>query len=311
MNENELLSQLDKLENEAQLIGTPDERDAQLSRIAHMKEYFGDDSIVSSLELEKIMDSEPPAKKVMSGWANLDALTEGFTYEQLIVLSAQEKSGKTAFALQLIERMQDENPCCFLFEQSPKEIIRQFKDQGRPIPFFYTPKSNTQNALKWIQERAMEAMVKHNSRVFVIDNFDWIEKSAGRNQTSEEVYRQILIDIKNFCKQFKVIVILIAHTVKLPVEQIPQPNDIKGSGAFKQIADTVLILWRKTQEQKIEGTKTKTHMRTNKTLVHVAENRRVGRNGYAQFTYNKEGRYVEDSWDSGLDATNSFDNWNQ
>lgn len=278
-------------------------RKERLARIEHLRGYAGDDRIVSTKELQDIIAAEPATHVIPSGLAPLDALIGGFTYEQLVVLSAQEKSGKTAFALDLVNRMAKENPTCFLFEQSPREIVRQLRDQGRPVPHFYTPLSNVESGWDWIVQRALESMVKHGSRIFVIDNFDWLEKNTKkRYNTTEEMCKDMLLTIKNFCKQYEVVVILIAHTVKMPVEQVPQANDIKGTAAFKQIADMVLLLWRVVTAEKVGTTKSKTYTKGNETLLNVAANRRTGREGFIKLIYDN-GTYTADEFDTATAAT--------
>ncbi len=282
------------------------DRDEQLGRIKGLWEnYRGEDRMVSSYELAEMMESEPPQKKINSGFIGLDELTGGFTYEQLIVLSAQEKTGKTTFALQLIGNMEQEQPACFLFEQSPKEIIRQMKSRGQKIPYFVTPLANVDNKYEWFEKRALEAMVKKGSRVFLIDNVDWLQKEYGYNQRTDEAVKDLLLKLKDFCIRWQVIVILIAHVKKVKFQDIPQPDDIKDTSAFKQIADTVLILWRKTTETKVEGTKTRAPERTNETLLWVAENRREGRTGYRQFKFNGKDFY-EEVWDTNIQTSEEF-----
>lgn len=284
----------------------PEDRDARLARVKGLWErYQGEDDVVSFKELEETMANEPPAVKVGTKYSGLDKLIDGFRYEQLIVLSAQEKSGKTAFAIELVDSMKDQNPCFFLFEQSAQEIIRQRKERGQEIPHGYAPKKNIDNRWEWIEKRMMESMVKYGSRVFVIDNVDWLEKEYGYNQRTDEVMRDLLLKIKNFCKQWEVIIVLIAHVKKVPMDVIPQPDDIKDTSAFKQIADIVLILWRKTREEKVNGTKTKAPYRTNETLLWVAENRQTGKTGYVQFVFDGK-NFIERVWDEGIAATEEF-----
>lgn len=281
-------------------------RDVQLERIRGMWEtYKGDDRIISSHELMELMENEPAVPKVSSPWPKLDELTGGLRYGQLVVLTAQEKTGKTTFALQMIQTVRE--PTCFLFEQNPKEIIRQMKERGQEVPYFLTPAINVENTWAWIEKRAMEAMVKRGSRVFVIDNVDWLQKEYGYNQRTDEVMRDLLLKIKSFCKLWDVIVILVAHVVKVPFEQIPQPDNIKDTGAFKQIADTVLILWRKTVQEKVDGTKTKAAMRTSDTLLWVAENRAVGKTGYIQLGFDGK-TFSEKVWDVSLESADNFNN---
>lgn len=284
----------------------PEDRDTRLARVKGMWEkYQGEDDVVSFKELEEAMANEPPAVKVLCKYESLNKLIDGFRYEQLIVLSAQEKTGKTSFAIELVDSMAGQNPCFFLFEQSAQEIIRQRKERGQEVPHGYAPKKNIDNRWDWIEKRMMESMVKYGSRVFVIDNVDWLEKEYGYNQRTDEVMRDLLLKIKNFCKQWEVIIFLIAHVKKVPMQDIPQPDDIKDTSAFKQIADIVLILWRKTREEKVEGTKTKAPYRTNETLLWVAENRQTGKTGYTQFIFDGK-NFNEQTWDYGLQATEDF-----
>lgn len=283
-----------------------EDRDTRLVRIKSLWEkYTGDDDVVSFKDLEGIMANEPPAQKIQSKYTDLNALVDGFRYEQLVVISAQEKTGKTSFAIELVDSMEGQNPCYFLFEQSAQEIIRQRKERGQEVPHGYAPKKNTDNRWEWIEKRMMESMVKYGSRVFVIDNVDWLEKEYGYNQRTDEVMRDLLLKVKNFCKQWEVIIFLIAHVKKVPMDVIPQPDDIKDTSAFKQIADIVLILWRKTTETKVEGTKTKAPNRTNETLLWVAENRQTGKTGYVQLVFNGR-NFLEKIWDSNVQANEEF-----
>lgn len=303
-----------ELEREAQRLPAGYERDVQLSQIKHLYErYNGEDRIVTSQELIEHMASEPPVQLVKTEFAGLNELIGGFAYEQLIIVSAQEKTGKTEFVLQLADAMKDEHPCYFLFEQSARELIRQRLAREQPIPYFETPLKNTESSLKWIFEKCLEAMVKKGTRVFIIDNSDWVERTyQNKNQRSDEVIKEMLLELKNFCKKWGIIIILVAHVRKCSMDEIPQPNDIKDTTAFKQIADIVLILWRKTKSETVEGTKTKAFVRTNETLLWVAENRRTGKTGYVQLKFDGK-KLVEAQWDVALASaqyTNEItENW--
>lgn len=300
----ELEEYIAELEREANRLPSGPTRDEQLSQIKHLYErYNGEDRIVTSQELVSMMEAEPPVHLITTEFPGLNAIIGGFSYEQLIVVSAQEKTGKTEFVLQLAESLKDQHPCYFLFEQSARELIRQRIDRGQPIPYFETPLKNTESSLKWIFEKCLEAMVKKGSRVFIIDNSDWVEKAyQNKNQRSDEVVRDMLLELKNFCKKWGIVIILVAHVRKCNMEDIPQPNDIKDTTAFKQIADTVLILWRKTKSETVEGTKTKAIVRTNETLLWVAENRRTGKTGYVQLKFDGK-QLIESQWDFALAAS--------
>lgn len=279
---------------------------ARVERMREMWEkYTGEDNVISIEELAALMENEPEPRKIKTRFKDLDKLVEGFRYEQLVVLSAQEKTGKTSFAIELVDSMPDEKACYFLFEQSAREIIRQRKERGQKLPTGYAPSKNIDNRWDWVEQRMFESMVKYGTRVFVIDNIDWLQKEYGFNQRTDQVVQDLLIKMKTFCKQWQVMIILIAHVKKMPMDQIPQPDDIKDASAFKQIADLVLILWRKTIEEKVEGTKTKALRRTNETLLWVAENRQTGKTGYTQLVFDGKS-FAEKVWDGNMAATDTF-----
>lgn len=299
---------LKEAEEEAKAL-PKNERDTQLARIKGLWEnYKGNDRIVSFEELEKMIENEPVVATMKTGITRLDELTGGFRYEQLVVISAMEKTGKTTFGIQLIDSLRDEFPVCFLFEQSSKEIIRQMKERNQPRPRAFTPIENSDNRWEWIQNRMFESMVKYGSRVFLIDNVDWLEKEYGYNQRTDEVMRDLLLKLKTFCKQWQVTIFLIAHVKKTKMQEIPQPDDIKDTSAFKQISDIVLILWRKTKEEKVTGTKSRAQFRTNETLLWVAENRQTGKVGYVQMIFDGV-KFLEKTWDVELESIQDFSDY--
>lgn len=291
-----------QLEEEIQQTKDDIQRQEQEERLKKaLSIYKGKDEIVGSDQLGEVDES---ATLIPTGFSDIDAIIGGFVPEQLVVLSAQEKSGKTTFALQLIESMK--NPCCFLFEQSPNEIVRQMKQRGQTIPYFVTPKNHIDNTYEWLEKRSIEAMVKFGSNVFVIDNVDWVEKNYKHNQRTDEALKDLLLKLKQFCTRWHVVIVLIAHVKKIPMEQMPQPDDIKDTAAFKQIADLVLMLWRKTKKERVTGTRTQVLNRTNETLLWVAENRRTGKLGYVQLVFDGK-RFSQKTWDVELAASEEFE----
>jgi archaellum biogenesis ATPase FlaH len=306
---------LDALAKEIKGSGNPDV-DEQLKRIEHLKAYHGDDRIISFADHEAEMANMPEQPKLTLSedfqFRSLSQALDGFELGELIVVSAQQKTGKSLFVMQLADGMREEAPCCFLFEMPPKKMIRQLKKNGVPVPQAWAPRDNKSNSLKWMFERMMESMVKHGSRVFIIDNFDWLEKNSSRGETNEQACGYILHEIKNFCLKWNVVIILVAHTTQMPKEQPPNSNNIKGTSAFKQIADIVIMLWRKTEavdfssgEKKKGSEGSVIHRRTNETLLTIAENRRGGEESFIDLVFTN-GKLVEGTLDTmrNLDKEN-------
>lgn len=89
---NELIA---KLQNEIVKTQEGLEQADSLCRLkAIAKIYQGNDRVISSLELVDKIKAQGDEEKVMSGWKNLDLILKGFTFQQLIVISAPMKSGK-------------------------------------------------------------------------------------------------------------------------------------------------------------------------------------------------------------------------
>src|SRR5690606_12065921 len=103
-----------------------------------LEAYQGDDKIITSEEIAEIVKKEGIRQPMNCGIESLNEIIGGFYEEQVIVVSARPKSGKTSLVLHLIEKMKEKNPLLLALEQSSRELVEQLTEQGRQIPFFYT-----------------------------------------------------------------------------------------------------------------------------------------------------------------------------
>src|SRR5690606_10261638 len=127
-----------------------------------LEAYQGDDQIVTSEDIVALVQKEGIRKPMGCGVEALDDIIGGFYEEQVIVVSARPKSGKTSLVLHLINKMKDKNPLLLALEQSSRELVEQMIEQNRPIPFFYTPKSieGIDRTTDWIHLKVIESQYR-------------------------------------------------------------------------------------------------------------------------------------------------------
>jgi len=123
----ELTTFLNSLETEVENIQDQQQKlEAQVRLEDAMSQYNGEDKLISSLEILERIKTQPEEEKFMTGVFGLDEILKGFRKNQLIVLAAPTKSGKTQFCVELTIRMVDTNPVWIPFEESAEELIRKF-----------------------------------------------------------------------------------------------------------------------------------------------------------------------------------------
>lgn len=265
----------------------------QVTSLIRLKEiaqtYKGEDKIVSSEDLQKTIASKADELKILTGWENLDSILRGFRLQQLVVVSALTKSGKTSWLMDLTSRIKQFNPMWFPFEESAEELIRKYMERNVPPPLFFTPEVMLGNTTAWIEERIIESVAKYGTQVVVIDQLDFIVPFGSDNHALR--VGQAMRELKGIAKRWNVCIFLICHLVKAKMDSEPTLEDLKGSSSIGQEADTVIMLWR--EMKKIDG-----HVViTNNTNVSVQANRRTGSTGNVKMVY-VGGKFLEMEWES-------------
>lgn len=289
MNTKELIESLKK-EIEKEKVSV--EQESALLRLQEIaRVYDGEDKIISSLELAEKIKNAPPERKIMSGFPELDAILDGFRERQLIVLSGITKHGKTTMAVEFTVRLKDERPMWLPFEEPAIDLIRKFTERNEEPPFFYTPETMKGNNLEWIEQKIVEAKAKYDSKIVFIDHLGFIQDSERANGDENMAYKieRIVRSLKKLAVKWNVTIFLLAHLTKTKLDTNPTFDDLKGSSAIAQEADTVMLMWRKTKREKKEL------VITNETNLSVQANRRTGRTGNVQFMY-QNGRFIETEW---------------
>ena len=293
MNTKELLN---SLENEIKTMQNDAAKQAALMRVQEMaKNYEGEDKVVSSLDLYQDLKDNPPAPGLPTGIAGLDQILGGLSTKHLVVLSGVTKHGKTSLALYIANQMGSEKPMMLLFEESAQELILKYIDRDQEPPLFYTPQRVKDRTLSWIESKIVESKAKYGSKVIFIDHLEFIRPERAQRQSNDfsrtNELDSIVYAIKELAQKWNVVVVLLCHLVKAEIDKHPNLQDLRGTAAIAQVADTVMFIWRETKKDRKTGAITITNL----TNLSVQANRRTGKTGNIKLVYG-DGRYVEEDW---------------
>lgn len=279
---------LSKLDNEIETVKDEREKEDAKTRLEEaMRVYDGEDRLISSLEILEKIKNEPEEEKFMTGISGLDDCLQGFRKNQLIVLAAPTKSGKSQMTVELASRMQETKPVFLPFEESAEELVRKFHDRHEIPPLFYSPENITGNTVTWIEKKIVEGRVKFDSKLFFIDHLHFIVPfSSDRLDTR---IGQVMRDLKAIAKKHEVIIVLVAHLKKTNMQISPTLEDLRDSSFIAQEADTVMMMWRQTTRKNNQT------IISNNTMLSVQANRRTGKTANVKLTF-KDGKYSEYEW---------------
>lgn len=262
-----------------------------------MAEYEGDDKIILSTDLEKEIEELENEERYYTGVKGIDKITDGFRSNQVIVISAPPKAGKTQFCVHIAKNMK--NPTMFLFEETPAEVLYKYKKKGLPLPRFFTHKDLVEDSIDGLYRKMIEAWAKYDSRIFFIDHLHYL-LDEGREDKGDKIKR-VMQELKNFAKRHHFTIILIAHMTKGGFTEPPGVEAIRDSSFIPQYADTTVILWRETFASGARGHKN-VWSYTNNLLVNVALNRKINFEtdiniGLCDLTFNTHTwSYDESNW---------------
>lgn len=279
--ENEIENFIKKIEQEAK-----DIKDAQeMERITEVwATYNGEDRLISSEDIAEKLRNAPEEKKIHTGIKSFDDILGGFRLKQLIVIAGATKNGKTSWAIELTTRLKDSQPLWLPFEESSEELVQKFLDRKENPPHFYAPEQMKGNTLTWLEKKIIEAKVKFDSKVVFIDHLHFIVQFSTERMDAE--IGRTMRELKRIAKKWDVVIFLIAHLKKTKMEVQPSLEDLRDSSFIAQEADTVMMVWRKTEREngKIEI--------GNEVNVSIQANRRTGKTGNIQFKF-ENGRFLE------------------
>lgn len=285
---------ISNLEKEIKQISDKKSEAEMMNRLKEAAEvYQGEDRVITSEELVKEIKQRPDELKIMSGIKDLDDILSGFRPNQLVVVAAPTKNGKTAFCMFMTAKMKEHSPLWFPFEEGADELAIKFLERGEEVPHFCLPLNNIPANLTWIEQKIIESIVKYNTKIVFIDHLHFIVPFAGERQ--DLMIGKTMRELKAIAKRWGITIVLISHLKKTKMDRSPDLEDLRDSSFIAQEADTVILLWRQTIRERNE---VKT---TGNVMVSVQANRRTGKTGNVKLVY-KDGQYYPEAWKDQMEV---------
>ncbi|MCG8040397.1 MAG: replicative DNA helicase [Candidatus Thiodiazotropha endolucinida] len=207
---------------------------------------------------------------VMSGFMDLDKLTNGFRPGQLVVIAGRPAMGKTTLALNIAENVaiNEQLPVLlFSLEMEREEIIdRVLSSQGRiPLQHIISGKLNSYDigaaleiistaplyiddtgaiSINQIRARAIRIKRKYGLSMIVIDYLQLVRaKAESRFQEVSEISRSL----KALAKELDVPIVALSQlnrSLEQRSNKRPIMSDLRESGQIEQDADLIAFIYR-------------------------------------------------------------------
>ena len=212
-----------------------------------LAEYEGDDKIISSREMKKILDETPKKEyNFESGIPTLNKLLDGFETGELITISGDTRTGKTLFCKGLTIDFEKKGLKClwFNYENSARVFFSGFRPDN--LPLFYMPKTLANKDIDWVEKRIWESKIKYDTRVIFIDHLGFLsdmEKNKDKRSEIDSLVRKI----KTLSIKHNILIFLLWHIRKQSEwrkNYQPTTDDLKDSSSVAQDSDVVLMMQR-------------------------------------------------------------------
>jgi twinkle protein len=197
-----------------------------------------------------------------TGWWELDQIFK-FYLSQFVVVTGIAGHGKSTFLLNVVCNLaRDRGLKSFLYvPENEAYLFDKMKKIWGSRPAFdhftqnqifvqsATPQSlnDPPKTLDWVLEQAVIAVNEDKVELVLIDPWNELERSKPKDMLMTDHIGESLMLIKQFCRMFNVIVIMVAHPTKSVFEHGGRPvslADIEGSMNWFNKCDNGLIVSR-------------------------------------------------------------------
>lgn len=232
--------------------------------------------VTSMSEIERRFNAGSSILGLSSGYANLDALTNGFKPGELIVLAARPSMGKTAFSLNLVYNIAialKKTVAYFSIEMPRETLVMRMLAASSGIPLdlvmagrisdpqwprliqaaaniseanFLIDDSNPLSPNE-LRARCRRTMLSGGLDCVVIDYLQMMKVKDQRMESREREVAEISATLKSIAKELNIPVIALAQLnrdVTKRIDKRPSLSDLSQSGAIEMDADVIMMVHR-------------------------------------------------------------------
>lgn len=201
-----------------------------------------------------------------TGWWELDEIWRPYP-GQFTIVTGTAGHGKSTFVLNVLCNLARKHGTrSFLYVPENEQFLRE--DTIRPLwvrddigfrkfcaeQCFIQSSAPTDfddaaKTLDWALRKAIVAIERDGVDILLIDPWNELEFAKPRDLTMTDYIRECLMSLKQFCRVYKVAVILVAHPTKSGISEGKTPTlaDIEGSLAWYNKCDNGLIVSREAE----------------------------------------------------------------
>ena len=138
----------------------------------------------------------------------------------------------------MTDKMKKENPYWFPFEESAEELAEKCLIWKKEPLHFYTAKKIVRDDFAWMEERILETVIKHNTKIVFIDNLHFLTMGGEDKDKAFLKTANLAKQLKQLASKMGVAIVLIAHLRKSlgGLDKMPTFEDISGSSDIVKVA---------------------------------------------------------------------------
>jgi replicative DNA helicase len=266
---------------------------------------MSEDRIVTSHELAE--EIKASAKEVFSGktgFPTLDRLLEGVEEGELVIVTGPTGEGKTTMLMSITANLASHgiDGVWFTLEVTPRQFIKKMLKGNNELPMFYIPRRGFDDAdielvrlfekqhnrkfqmIDWLELKIKEAMGREsNLKAVFIDHIHQIFRLERVERSISLEIGDMVAKIKNMALKYGLVIFLVAHSRDDHQNTMREPRkeDIRDSGLISRLADTIIGVWRITNDADGSSTRRKEiNQGDNRAKIRVFKNRRTGELGW-------------------------------
>lgn len=179
-----------------------------------LKNYKGDDMVVSSQEIEEDIKNVPENPvKISTGFKNLDYLLGKIEGGEMIAITGKTKRGKSLIIKSMLSNLANNGHRAVIF-QYEIPYRRYFESWGGNPPLFYLPKHLRNRTSRWLEERVIEAKLKYGINVVVIDPYNKLVNYEQKQSPTVQA-SAIVGNLKDICTTHNIIMFVVSHASRI------------------------------------------------------------------------------------------------